>query len=513
MRLKQIRYQMYYRMKNLIGKKSYNLRSPITAVLRWESPVYSKTCWQDNNTFTFLNLQKTFETINWNYNEFGKLWTYNLTYFDFLNQRPMSKEIGLQLILDFLNKENTLEDALEAYPISLRGINWIKFLSTHNLVDVVINSSLYNQYQRLYDNLEYHLMGNHLLENGFSLLFAASYFKDEKFHKRAYKILKVELDEQILEDGAHFELSPMYHQIILHRILDCINLLQNNNPFWQDGLLDFLRVKAIIMLSWLDTVTYKNGSIPMVNDATYGIAPTSNELFNYAKDLNLNWDKIELSASGYRKMVLNDFEMFIDVGAIGPSYIPGHAHADTFSFELSLDQKQFIVDTGISTYEKNTIRQVQRSTESHNTVKVNEVNQTEVWGGFRVARRAKIIDLIETECSITASHNGYERVGIIHQRSFKLMENKIIIEDNLIGKLLNSVAYFHLHPSLIDIVSDKNNIYFPNLAVKIIFVGNDLKLETSQYDYALGFNKTEKGTVIKVTFEKKLTTTIIIDKY
>ena len=65
------------------------------------------------------------------------------------------------------------------------------------------------------DNIEYHILGNHLLENGFSLFFGAYYFQDEKFYVKAKKILTDELDEQILEDGAHFELSSMYHQIML----------------------------------------------------------------------------------------------------------------------------------------------------------------------------------------------------------------------------------------------------------------------------------------------------------
>lgn len=37
---------------------------------------------------------------------------------------------------------------------------------------------------------------------------------------------------------------------------------------------------------------------------------------------------------------------------IGPDYIPGHAHADTFNYELRIDGVPFIVDTGISTYNK-----------------------------------------------------------------------------------------------------------------------------------------------------------------
>ena len=47
-------------------------------------------------------------------------------------------------------------------------------------------------------------------------------------YKKAVEILREELEEQILNDGGHFELSPMYHQIMLFRVLDCINLIENN---------------------------------------------------------------------------------------------------------------------------------------------------------------------------------------------------------------------------------------------------------------------------------------------
>ena len=78
------------------------------------------------------------------------------------------------------------------------------------------------------NNLEYHLLGNHLLENGFSLLFGAYYFQDETIYKIAKKIVVSELEVQILADGSHFELSPMYHQILFHRVLDCIQLIKLN---------------------------------------------------------------------------------------------------------------------------------------------------------------------------------------------------------------------------------------------------------------------------------------------
>ena len=166
-------------------------------------------------------------------------------------------EEGLFLIRDYIQKEKYLKDGKEAYPISLRGINWIKFLSKHSISDRQINEVLYNHYQLLLHNLEYHLLGNHLLENGFSLFFGAYYFRDETMYSKAVLILKEELKEQILSDGAHFELSPMYHQILLNRTLDCIYFSELN--LWKHDELDsVLKEKASKMLAWLREVTFSN---------------------------------------------------------------------------------------------------------------------------------------------------------------------------------------------------------------------------------------------------------------
>ena len=189
------------------------------------------------------------------------------------------------------------------------------------------------------------------------------------------KLLISELDEQILNDGAHFELSPMYHQIILSRLLDSINLIKLNNEWKKDDLLLFLEAKASLMVSWLKNITYSNGQIPMVNDATYDIAPQSKKLFSYAKDIGITHHQVPLSDSGYRKIITNNYELFIDVGNIGPDYQPGHAHSDTFNFELIKQGKAIFVDVGISTYEKTQKDKKERSTHSHNTVKIGSNEQ------------------------------------------------------------------------------------------------------------------------------------------
>lgn len=507
MRFKQMYYQVYYKVRNRLYHKKYTEPVPQTKSLVWETPLLYQNSWQDHNSFKFLNLEKSFESINWNFAEYGKLWTYNLTYFEFLNQKQISKEDGLRLIKDFIEKKDSLKDALEPYPLSLRGINWVKFLSGNNIQDPEINTCLFNDYQRLTDNLEYHLLGNHLLENGFALLFGAVYFKNENYYQKGVQIIKDELKEQILKDGAHFELSPMYHQIILHRILDSIQLLRLN-AWKQDGLLVYLIIKAETMLGWLKTISYKNGDIPMVNDAAHGIAPSSKDLFAYGEYLGLKWTKANLRDSGYRKWGSEYFECFMDLGNIGPDYIPGHAHADTFNFELYVKGQPFIVDVGTSTYEKDSKRQMERSTESHNTVKVNGINSSEVWSGFRVAKRAKIIELTQSDNEFVASHDGYKKLGIVHQRSFRFKEQEILVADSLRGKAPQGVAYLHFHPAVTSVVLTDQTLECLELNLYINFIGDKIKLEKSTYTWAQGFNKTAEGTLIKVFFTKELQTRI-----
>ena len=96
-----------------------------------------------------------------------------------------------------------------------------------------------------------------------------------------------------------------------------------------------------------------------------------------------------LEQTGYVRLAKEHAVALIDAAPIGPDYIPGHAHADTLSFELSIRGRRILVNGGTSTYQNNLQRHKERSTQSHNTVEVNGRNSSEVWGAFRVARRAK----------------------------------------------------------------------------------------------------------------------------
>jgi len=507
----QVYYRLYYFLRNrLFGynvkKKNIYDFNPIA----WENRFdYENSYFKKDNSFTFLNISHFFsDKINWNFNQFGKLWTYNLNYFDFLNQENISKENGLRLIQDFINNDAFLKDGKEPYPISLRGINWVKFLSNNQVKDELINNTLYFHYCILFKNLEYHLLGNHLLENAFSLLFGAYYFQDEKLYNKSKDLLVSELNEQVLKDGAHFELSPMYHQIILSRLLDSIQLIKINKLWKKDNLISFLEHKSSLMISWLYNITYRNGNIPMVNDATFNIAPNSKKLFTYAKHLGINSQDIPLSDSGYRKINSNNYELLIDIGKVGPSYQPGHAHSDIFNFELIKKGIPVFVDTGISTYEKNFNRQKQRSTYSHNTVKIGSKDQTQVWGGFRVAKRARITHLIEKTNLIEASHDGYLSDGYNHTRSFLWGEKDLILIDKINKSTSNNAkAFFHFHSSVTKPIVDGNNVILESLEISIEFERAST-IEIEEYQLSEGFNKSSLAYKIVVIFDKILKTKI-----
>lgn len=517
----QIRYQLWYRIRRFCRKLT-GFKYPCS--IRKEGypldlqPFIPKHVSFNDYQFTFLNQAKTFagNEIDWNYKEFGKLWTYNLNYFDFLLQQEIKPEIGQTLIEDFISKLKNNSTALEPYPIALRGINWIKFISFASFSNSQIlkfSNSLYAQYQILLDNLEYHLLGNHLLEDGFSLLFGAFYFNDEKLYRKANEIIIAELNEQVLNDGGHFELSPMYHQIILDRLLDCINLVQNNQRFdGQEALHILMQNKALKMLRWINNMTFSNGQIPLLNDSTHDIAPSTDQINQYAIRLGINdnifrLNSCNLSQTGYRRFNGSNYECIIDIGKIGPSYQPGHAHADTFNFVLSINNQEYMIDPGISTYEANETRLKERGTHSHNTVTITNEDSSGIWSSFRVARRANVDILKEDENLIIAEHDGYRHKGTIHQRKWEFQEKQILITDLLKGHITEGKAHFWLGPGLNPEIKE-NTIQIEEL---ILTFENAKKLSLIKSQIPLGYNKYGDSSVIEIIFSYHLRTTFTIN--
>lgn len=491
--LKYLRWkQIYYRFYYYINKKFINYSQYYTNIgnlnyainkIPYISYHQNKTSFDPiKKSFSYLNLEYEYDSkINWDYAYHGKLFTYNLNYFDFLHQSNASTltDYNNELIEKYCNELPKLKNANEAYPLSLRIINWVKYFCITENTNTKFNQSLFCQTKILSNKIEYHLLGNHLLENAFALYISGIYFGDKTFIAEGKKIINQELQEQILDDGAHFELSPMYHCIILYRVLDCIQFASSEYAI-DPTFMESLKNTASKMLSWLSQIKFRNGDLPQVNDSAPDIAPSPEELLLISTRLQIPAHYLPLKESGYRKLVNDKFELFVDVGNIGPDYIPGHAHADTFSFILYCNGNPVIVDPSISTYEKNALRDVERSTLLHNTVTFNEKNSSDVWGGFRVGQRVKPKIIEDKPNHISA--NYYDHSGNYHKREFILEPTKVIIKDFTKGK--NTAAHFHFS---YDINNVKQNETIQSDNISLTFK-NESKIEHVQYMHNLGYN-------------------------
>lgn len=480
--------QVCYQVRKRILRPRYALvHAPATTRCGLTVPCILKpNCW-DGEEFNFLNLKSKF--TNWDDAERGNLWCYNLNYMDWLGQEGITEKEGTYWIDKFIADIPTIGMGLDPYPIALRSINWIKFFFKYpEVATSQREDALFSQLKLLEKKLEYHLLGNHLLEDGYALYIGGVYFNDKVMLQRAEKLVTAQLKEQVLSDGMHYEQSPMYHCILLDRLLDCINFRST----------DFLRDTATKMLGFLECIIWKDKTIPLFNDAAYGIAPTPEEIFDYANRLSIQWRKGVLKASGYRKMVNEEMEAVIDVGNMTATYQPGHSQADTFSYELRINGRPFIIDTGISTYNKTPRRQYERSTEAHNTVVVNGHNSSEVWGGFRVGRRAKVRLLEDKPEKIIANHYGYSPV--IHTREFAVGGSTFEIKDT-VSKQVKAVSLIHLAPNVTVVSADNNMVKTDVGNIKII---NADSVEIINAEVSTEYNVFKETSVVKIHFNSSI---------
>ncbi|WJT06704.1 heparinase II/III family protein [Vibrio harveyi] len=430
----------------------------------WQHVPLLPSCYRGSGQFSFLNVVDTL--TDWNDQTKAKLWLYNLHYFDDLNQQGWQDrtEIHKDLIDSWIEQNPLMVgNGWEPYPISLRSVNWIKwFLSGNKPKDEWLNS-LSLQVQALEQQLEYHLLGNHLFANAKALVFAGCFFKGDiacRWLERGLDILHKEVAEQILSDGGNFELSPMYHNIILADMLDLYQLSLVYPELIPERVKTYWGGTVQKMFEWAEIMQHPDGEVSFFNDSAKGVAPNLNALQLYSKELNLltrfasDRKVFHLESSGYVVVQDQANKLIIDVAKVGPDYIPGHAHADTLSFEMSIDNFRVFVNSGTSVYGLGPERLRQRKTNAHNTVIVDGKDSSEVWSGFRVAKRAypskPVIEESESAITIECSHDGYMRLPgkVTHRRKWRLMHEQLIIHDQLSGYFNNAEAHYHVHPDI-----------------------------------------------------------------
>ena len=219
------------------------------------------------------------------------------------------------------------------------------------------------------------------------------------------------------------------------------------------------------MSYWLSAMSHDDGEISFFNDSAFYVASSNNDLMRYAADMHCVWMEgvkgvTKLTESGYICISNSGTKVIFDIAEVGASYIPGHAHADTLSFEFSHLGQRIFVNSGTSTYERSDLRHFQRSTKAHNTVTVNNENSSEVWESFRVGERANITEHRITQknnkVSVSATHNGFKKIygGPLHTRTIRACDRVFEVQDSL-SKKCKPTANFYLRPSVKVYLQDK----------------------------------------------------------
>jgi hypothetical protein len=457
-----------------------------------------------NQSFTLLNIKQSFpEKINWNTLQHGALWRYHLNYMGWLNDESLSVEERAETIRVYY-ADFTVKAGLDAYPISIRGMNLIRFMLQHAIKNRSFAEQTYKHYCLLYSFPEYHLQGNHLWQNGCSLICAGYYFKDKNFYRKGKKILDKSLEEQVLSDGAHIERAPMYHSLLLSSLLQCIELSIKleitDDPAFRQKMQD----KAAIMLGWSQQVAFNNGEWPQINDSTGGVAPNLRQLQEFSKMLNIQPIKKALNACGYRMYRKEKYDLFVNAGSIQPAWQPGHAHSDELTFCLNINRKPVIVDPGIHTYQEGPARNQERGTDAHNALSVNKKNASDVWKSFRVGKKAKVWIEKEDDKELCLTHNGFI---INYTREFSLLEDFITLVDYIPEGKHEVTLNLHFSP---DIVLKKYGFYeFLAGNLQIDFRGaSSVEIET--YNYCVQFNKQVQAQRLHIKATSRITTRLQI---
>jgi uncharacterized heparinase superfamily protein len=298
----------------------------------------------------------------------------------------------------------------------------------------------------------------------------------------------------------HFERSPMYHLRIVY-LLKLLHDTGNHNL--QQIVAPYLN-KTVKTLKKL---CHPDGQIALFNDAAFGIYNQPEKFF---QDSNIiGTENFQLSNAGYFGAKTDKGHYILcDAGKIGPDYLPGHAHGDIFSFELSFFGKRMIVDSGVYDYINSPNRKYCRSTAAHNTVEINGHDQCEFFDAFKVGRR-----IYPRQVLFETLTRGFRLSGklhynrkTIHRRLFEWNHDGILkITDHIdSSQLITTISRFHLHPDCKIIEQKNNEIIVQRDSVRWKLMCCNYPLTLGHFDYSPEFSLKIPGIVVEIITKKSL---------
>ena len=454
----------------------------------------------DRFRFSFLGTERVLSLpLNWHPIDVDRLWRFNLHYFDglraiigsapFADKIEASRAARSRAIMADWIRANPFGryDAWHPYPTSLRVVNWSYALrAIDSLRTEDIERSLWRQLNYLTWNKEYYAGGNHLLENLRALIVTGSYFEgriSRSIVLSATRELAGQLTHQILPSGLHYERTTTYHLIVLQLVLECALAVRAAG-------IDACTTLDEPLAAMHDAAVgfgLEGGAYPLTNDAAFDLGPPLHPVLNavraYFGDHTAHgtltgffrWLLDSAQTRAPARSLLRDMkgsthvdldgyhmirsqrglQLWFDTALTCPAELPAHGHADTLNVDIFWRGTPIVVETGTSIYQAGEIRTYERSTSSHNTVTVNGLDQSEIWGAFRIGRKARPTEVasgaIGAGAWVAAGHDGYVQTsGVMHHRWVGLVDTSIVIVDRLTANQQQArlVGRFHLAPTI-----------------------------------------------------------------
>lgn len=363
--------------------------------------------------------------------------------------------------------------------VAIRCSNWCYALTFLEYADVaselldklrigIINMTDYvaNHYSR------YSSANNHLIVEAFSIGQSGILFEKEEWIKLSVKLLTEELPKQNYSDGVNKELSLHYQSFYMEAMGLMMRLMVKNNisvPLsWKPMLKNMSQYMADCMGDYgeivvfgdddegkildlqggeLDHYSYVLGIMSMLLDNRY-VADFNNETLSWLfsndeiKNAKIKEKYISPQFCCYRKggnTILRSVDrkvlIGIDHAALGFGSLAAHGHADALSFQLYYEGKPLFVDPGTYIYHCDLeSRNEFRKTKNHNTVCINDEDQSEMLGAFLWGHKAKAeltsFEEISGKVRLVMHHDGYKPT--IHKRTIEFDgDRELVIEDEI----------------------------------------------------------------------------------
>ncbi len=329
--------------------------------------------------------------------------------------------------------------------------------------------------------------GNHLIYEGLALYYAGnclkSYYQAKVWRDLGAEILENAMRVQVFTDGMNAELCTSYHLITATNFLKAWALGRKVKRNFHGAF--NLRLAQMVMIA--NKLRAGDGGFFALGDSDRMEGPSREErearsLANLGKMIahsgdagrsalgieyllagldsgsNAEYDyasqKSIINAGGYQILRdKNGNSMIFDTGPFGLSGASHHAHADTLSIEAHMPDCRFLIDPGGFSYVDEKARAFARSTAAHNTVRIDELNSSEILGSFEFGKgaNARLIDSYEIKDGfvLCAEHDGYKRLKlpVFHRRAIVWLTRLpffMLVIDRVEGKGAHLIeAFFH----------------------------------------------------------------------